>query len=88
MNEDFYDILQDAGELETTNLARQIAEATGATILERRDYMCQPVRKLCFGVSPELTKFFYDGGHHSLAGAKFFGYRIDQVKWLGPLLGE
>ena len=86
VNEDFYDFLQDAGESETLRLAREIGHGSGSTVLQRSGYMCQSERKTCFGVSASLTKFMYDPDHHSIAGAKFFGHRIDETNWLAPLL--
>lgn len=88
VNREFYRILQETGDSEAVTRARHIAQATGATILERRDYMCEPSKRTCFGMGPDLTKFLYDGGHHSLAGAQFFGQRIDAVNWLEPLIRE
>ena len=50
-------------------------------LLDRMDYICKPENEICFGVAPDLTKYFYDYGHHTAEGAKFFGKRVDEVDW-------
>ena len=50
------------------------------TLLDRMDYVCDD--GLCHLVSNNLDKYFYDTGHHTLMGAKFFATRVDQLQWV------
>jgi len=54
------------------------------TLLDRMDYICQPELKLCSGVNESLEKLFYDYGHHTLAGARYFGAEVSRINWLEP----
>ena len=54
-------------------------------ILDRMDYACDKVAKKCFSANTEFEKYYYDYGHNTLAGAMFFGKRVDQVGWLSKL---
>jgi hypothetical protein len=48
------------------------------------DYICQSELKLCSGVNESLEKLFYDYGHHTLAGARYFGAEVSRINWLEP----
>jgi peptidoglycan/LPS O-acetylase OafA/YrhL len=85
VNADFYSIVQGSPEAAAVRQARQISERLGAVILERRDYICEWDVESCFAVGPGLEKYFYDGSHHSLNGAEFFGARVDEIGWLDEL---
>jgi peptidoglycan/LPS O-acetylase OafA/YrhL len=65
---------------------RNIALTNNVLFLDRTDYLCHESTKRCFGVSADLTKHFFDVHHTTLAGAQFFGKRIDALQWLQPLL--
>jgi hypothetical protein len=65
---------------------RNIAAANDVLFLDRTDYLCHESAQRCFGVSPDLTKHFFDRHHTTLEGAQFFGKRIDMLQWLNPLL--
>jgi peptidoglycan/LPS O-acetylase OafA/YrhL len=54
------------------------------TLLDRMDYVCKPALKQCSGVNQSLEKLFYDYGHHTLAGAKYFGEEVSRTNWLRP----
>ena len=45
-------------------------------ILNRMDYVCN--NQNCEIVSANVEKYFFDGGHHTLSGARHFGKRIDE----------
>ncbi|NRD73397.1 acyltransferase [Shewanella sp. VB17] len=54
-------------------------------VLDRMDYVCDSTKEVCYAITESYQKLFYDYGHHTLAGAKFFGSRIEQVNWLMAL---
>lgn len=54
-------------------------------VLDRMDYVCDRTKEVCYAITENYQKLFYDYGHHTLAGAKFFGARIDRVNWLMAL---
>jgi hypothetical protein len=54
-------------------------------VLNRNDYAYDEDREICFALDMRLRKYFYDQRHNSLQGSKFFGKRIDKIKWLDPV---
>jgi hypothetical protein len=54
-------------------------------VLDRMDYICDREAKRCYSINEQFEKYFYDYGHNTLAGARFFGARVDQIDWLKPL---
>ncbi|NKN32749.1 acyltransferase family protein [Marichromatium bheemlicum] len=58
-----------------------IANATGAILLDRMDYICERDKSLCHAIDSDYRKFFYDYGHHTLAGSAFFAQRVDAIDW-------
>ncbi len=67
-------------------MVERISEAAGAKTLNRMDYVCNNETKICSAVEQNLSKNYYDRGHHTLSGAKFFSQRVDEIDWLK--LGE
>jgi SGNH domain (fused to AT3 domains) len=67
---------------------RSIAKERNIPVLDRMDYVCDRANELCFGVNGDIEKLFYDYGHHTLAGAKFFGKRLDHLGWLRSLSSD
>tara|TARA_R110002096_G_scaffold42144_2_gene113715 strand:- start:9248 stop:11179 length:1932 start_codon:yes stop_codon:yes gene_type:complete len=61
---------------------RKIARKTGAVLLEKAEYMSNPERKTCLAVTPEGRKVFYDYGHYTVEGARYYGRRIHELGWL------
>lgn len=61
----------------------RIGTSAGVIVMDRRKYIC-PDR--CVGISDDLTKYIYDYGHISLAGAAYYGKVIDRIGWLDPIL--
>ena len=59
---------------------RSIAKERNIPVLDRMDYVCDRANELCYGVNSNIEKLFYDYGHHTLAGARFFGKRLDQLR--------
>ncbi|GIU34769.1 acyltransferase [Shewanella schlegeliana] len=54
-------------------------------LLDRMDYVCNRHERVCYAIDNDYQKYFYDYGHHTVAGATFFGGRVDEVKWLGSI---
>lgn len=72
---------------ESDDIIEAIAEKYNEIIvLDRMDYICDMRSSKCFAISNNFEKYFYDYGHHTLAGASFFGRRIDEVGWLHDLI--
>ncbi|MBB4080216.1 peptidoglycan/LPS O-acetylase OafA/YrhL [Lewinella aquimaris] len=61
------------------------ANHTELLIVNRLEYMCDSLAERCFMINDQLEKYLYDSGHHTLAGSKFYGVRIDSVGWLEGL---
>ena len=43
--------------------------------------MCDLLKKECDYVTTDGNKIFYDYGHYTLEGAKYFGKRIHSIKF-------
>jgi len=54
-------------------------------VLDRMDYVCDRPKEVCYAITDDYQKLFYDYGHHTVEGARFFGSRIDSVNWLMAL---
>jgi peptidoglycan/LPS O-acetylase OafA/YrhL len=50
--------------------------------LNKEDYMCDLSKKECDYIDENGNKIFYDYGHYTLEGAKFFGKKIYELNWL------
>lgn len=64
---------------------RAIAEDRALTYLDRMEYVCSDAEQICHVVDLEYRKHFYDYGHHTLEGARFFADRIDRIGWVEGL---
>ena len=61
---------------------KKLAEKHNIQILYKDDFQCNLDKKICFGVTDGGMKSHYDYGHYTLEGAKFFGKKIFDIKWL------
>ncbi|GIU46066.1 hypothetical protein TUM4438_21010 [Shewanella sairae] len=68
-----------------STLARVAEKHAGVMLLDRMDYVCNQQEQVCYAIDDDYQKYFYDYGHHTVAGASFFGTRVDEVKWLGNI---
>lgn len=57
-------------------------------VLDRMKYLCDYKDERCYAINSKVEKYFYDDTHHTVAGAAFFGERVDKIKWLDPLLSS
>lgn len=55
-------------------------------ILDRNNYISNQIEHLSYTVNNRFEKFNYDSRHTTLEGAQFFGKRIDEVRWLDPII--
>ena len=67
------------------NELQMIAQKHKIKMLYKKDFQCDMNNKICFGVTDEVMKSHYDYGHFTLEGAKFFGKRASEIKWLKNL---
>lgn len=52
------------------------------TVLDRMDYAVNKEQKSFYSIDHQFQKYYYDYGHHTLAGVAFFGARVDSIQWL------
>lgn len=85
-NEYYMEFKQGVRKLNALRADRQIInlsqQFSSLIILDRMDYICEHETEQCFAINDKLEKYFYDYGHHTLAGAEYFGGRVDKVNWL------
>ena len=63
-------------------LLKNFSKKNNITFLNKEDFMCNRVKKKCDYITPEGFKIFYDYGHYTVEGAKYFGKKIYQTNWL------
>ncbi len=56
-------------------------EIENLVVLDRTDYVCDQEAQSCDAVSKDLDKYFFDYGHHTVKGAKYFAEKIDRLDW-------
>jgi len=61
---------------------KNIVEKVGGVYFDKLNLVCDLASEICYGSTPDGYKSFYDYGHYTLEGSKFFGYRIYQLGWL------
>ncbi|MFT6957354.1 MAG: peptidoglycan/LPS O-acetylase OafA/YrhL [Halieaceae bacterium] len=68
---------------ETTNeKIEALAKTFGTPYLEKYDLICDDSRRICEGITPDGYKSFYDSIHWTIEGARRFGARMHELKWL------
>lgn len=50
--------------------------------LNKEDYMCEVISSECDYLDKNGNKLFYDYGHYTKSGMKFFGEKIYKIDWL------
>jgi len=59
---------------------REFATTNNIGFLNKEDYMCDTIKIECDYLTPEGHKIFYDYGHYTNQGAKYFGQKIHSLK--------
>ena len=59
-----------------------LSQKYGVKLLEKEDYQCDSLRKICYGITNDGFKIYTDGTHYSLEGSEFFGKKIYNINWL------
>ena len=89
VNKEYYNYRQNDIENRSYEINYQLeklAEEESVTLLDRMDYICRNDMKICQAVQKDLTKNFYDYGHHTLDGARFFANSNAFQKFLSPII--
>ena len=63
----------------------KIADKYQIPLLNRMDYICDDNLEICDAVEMNLSKNFYDYGHHTLSGSYYFSNHLSLRKFLEPL---
>lgn len=71
--------------VENRALVTQMMEDLGVILVDRMDLVCDAEAEICFAAGEAYTKHLFDFAHYSLAGAAFFGQRVDELNWLSAL---
>ena len=64
---------------------REFATTNNINFLNKEDYMCDTIKTECDYLTPEGHKIFYDYGHYTNKGAKYFGQKIHSLKLFNHL---
>ena len=57
------------------------AKKNNIIFLSQQDFQCNDLENSCFALTNTGKKIFWDYGHYTLSGAKFFGNKIHQMNW-------
>jgi peptidoglycan/LPS O-acetylase OafA/YrhL len=66
---------------------KNIANLNGVPYFDKFEMLCSEAEEVCFGLTPNGYKSFYDYGHYTLEGAKFFGERMFDLGMYDVLQG-
>jgi hypothetical protein len=69
------------------NKIEKLARKLGVPYIDKAQFVCDDTNKICFGVTDEGYKAFYDSAHYTLEGAKFFGQRMHRLG-IGELMQD
>lgn len=61
---------------------KNFALENNLTYLSKEDYMCDIVEEECDYVNEDGYKIFFDYGHYTEYGARYFGKKIYEINWL------
>jgi peptidoglycan/LPS O-acetylase OafA/YrhL len=61
---------------------KKFAFENSLTYLNKEDYMCDIIYEECDYVDKNGYKIFYDYGHYTEYGARYFGKKIYEINWL------
>jgi hypothetical protein len=61
---------------------KKFSSENNLTYLNKEDYMCDLPNKECDYVDKDGHKIFYDYGHYTEYGARYFGKKIYKITWL------
>ncbi len=59
----------------------EIAIKNDVKFLSKQEFLCDEVNKTCDGITKDGYKIFYDYGHYTMEGAKYFGGKIYNMGW-------
>ena len=71
--------------LDANREIRVIADQLGVPVLSRMPLLCDESEQTCHAVASDLTRHLWDYGHYTLAGARFFAKRADEVGWFDQI---
>ena len=57
------------------------AKKNNLIFLSQQNFQCNDLEKTCYALTNLGKKIFWDYGHYTLAGAKFFGRKIHKMDW-------
>ena len=60
---------------------RNISEKNNIKLLENDKILCDNKTKRCVFFTNNDEKIYFDGGHYTIAGAKYVGQKIYQMNW-------
>ena len=84
INQAFYTLLKKNIEIQN-NTIRDLAKSLNLIFLNKFDYVCDYNQKTCDGITNQGKKIFFDYGHYTLDGAKYFGEKIHKIQWINNI---
>ena len=57
------------------------ASSKNILYLDKRNFLCEEKKQICFSITKNGEKIFYDADHYTVEGAKFLGKKIKETEW-------
>ena len=57
------------------------ASSKNILYLDKRNFLCEEKKQICFSITKNGKKIFYDADHYTVEGAKFLGKKIKEIEW-------
>ena len=57
------------------------ASSKNILYLDKRNFLCEEKKQICFSITKNGKKIFYDADHYTVEGAKFLGKKIKETEW-------
>jgi hypothetical protein len=91
INRSYFDYFKSSSQNRSSRINEYLSEIAndfGISTLNRMDYVCDMELEQCFAVGVDLSKNFYDYGHHTLDGTRYFSQQARLDKFLKPLFDK
>jgi peptidoglycan/LPS O-acetylase OafA/YrhL len=82
INKLYFENIDTQGLISINKRLEKISKKNKIKLIYKQDFQCKIKSQICYGVSEDGFKLFYDYGHFTLDGARFFGGKIYDTNWL------
>ena len=84
----YFENLNNSRTIPINNKNKALDGTHGVHYFDLESVFCDKQSSKCHALTPEGRKIYYDYGHRTVAGSKFFGEELAQSELLGILEGR